>query len=204
MTVPNKFVRHDGFTLIEIVIVLGILAILAATLTPTLTKYVKASKQRRAEDDVRKIGASIGALNLDIGMWPIHEDWSDPAKQRNVATLKGPGLDPVDHDTSTWLTGTVTPLDDQIMDNDANYPDDPATDPKFWNGPYLDRLSPDPWGNAYLVNIKFLQPTEMKTEHLSSIFVLSAGADGVVSTPFQDAVNPVVEPQGDDVTYRLK
>ncbi|MFT7462613.1 MAG: hypothetical protein ACI9EF_000955, partial [Pseudohongiellaceae bacterium] len=45
-----------------------------------------------------------------------------------------------------------------------------------WDGPYIDDLSPDPWGRALLVNVDGL------VSGREQALVLSAGPDGVVST----------------------
>jgi type II secretory pathway pseudopilin PulG len=45
---------------------------------------------------------------------------------------------------------------------------------------------PDPWGNAYLVNIAALQSA-------GTVWVLSAGPDGIVQTPFVSRREPLAD-----------
>ncbi|MCB7129933.1 MAG: prepilin-type N-terminal cleavage/methylation domain-containing protein, partial [Candidatus Brocadiales bacterium] len=67
----KKLKCKSGFTLIEIVIVLAIIAVLAGILAPTLTRYVGDSRIRKAEVDVQHIGGAIALMYGDTGHWPI-------------------------------------------------------------------------------------------------------------------------------------
>lgn len=201
----RSFKEELGFTLIEIAIVLGILAVLVAVLVPTLTKYVGEAKIRRAEKDVQMICGSIGQFSSDTGLWPVSSNHGasggTPAKN-DVEVLKGPGNDPTDHATSQWFAtaNTSDNLDDQLQSNVADYP---TTGSRAWQGPYLGKLEKDPWGNAYLVNVEFLKPDQIKNR--KSVFVLSAGQNGVIDTPYSTTTGVgIVTPQEDDIICRLK
>lgn len=194
--------EQRGFTLIEVAIVLGILAVLVAVLVPTLTKYVGESKIRKAEKDVQMICGSIGQFNSDTGLWPVSSDFSTNSGKNDVEVLKGPGNNPTDNTTSQWfVTGnTVDDLDDQLQTNAANYP---TTGSRAWQGPYLGKIDKDPWGFAYVVNVEFLKPDQIKNR--KSVFVLSAGPNGVIDTPYSTTTGVgIVTPQEDDIVCRLK
>src|SRR3989338_5377661 len=96
----KKFGGAGGFTLIEIVIVLAIIAVLAGILAPTLTRYAGDARTRKTEADTRNIGAAIGKFYGDTGNWPIWASGSDTtadATKRNVlVTADG---DQADQDT---------------------------------------------------------------------------------------------------------
>jgi len=62
---------------------------------------------------------------------------------------------------------------------------DPAFGPD-WNGPYMMRVDPDPWGRACVATIG-----------ADAIWVLSAGPDGRIETRAHDTA-----PRGDDVGTR--
>ncbi|MCB7129932.1 MAG: type II secretion system protein GspG [Candidatus Brocadiales bacterium] len=204
------FKGKSGFTLIEMVIVLSIIATLAAILVPTLIKYTAESQMRRAQRDAQNISGSIGKFSSDTGLWPVSTNFNasggGTTSKNDIDTLKGPGNDPTNNTTSGWLStlgGTARTTDDladQLITNAADYK---TTGKRAWSGPYLDRVEEDPWGNAYLVNVKFLQPGQIR--NLKSVFVLSAGPDGEIDTPFENIISPnIVEPQDDDIVSRLK
>jgi prepilin-type N-terminal cleavage/methylation domain-containing protein len=190
---------EGGFTLIEMVIVLGIIAILASILVPTLTKYVGDTRLRKAQKDVELICAAIGQFHNDTGLMPVSSNYPVPATRNNVETLRGPGNNPTEFTggaADKWLNKTLDDLDDQIMDNGAAYP---TTGTNRWRGPYLSQLREDPWGNRYLINVKWIQPANMT--NLRSCFVLSAGPDGVIDTEFD---GDMVTPGDDDIVCRIK
>ena len=51
---------NKGFTLIELAVVLAIIAILAAVLTPMVTGYIDQARETRAQADVRGVITESG------------------------------------------------------------------------------------------------------------------------------------------------
>jgi general secretion pathway protein G len=207
--------RSGGFTLIEIVIVLAIIAILAGILAPVLTRYVGDSKIRRAEGDCQRIAAAMGLFYSDVGEWPIWKDgtnFGEPndAKAKlldgsagDVPTFTGTGW------TSVWINSTfVDSLTGQLGHNvpssDASkaYP---TTGKRAWRGPYLAEgyltMKPDPWGVRYLVNVEFLWPQNINGS--KPVFVISGGPDKEIDTAY-DQTGPDLTVSDDDIAFRIK
>src|SRR3990170_5868767 len=59
-----------GFTLVEVIVVIGVIAILAAILTPYITKYIDDSRVAKAKNETQVIGAAITSFYKDLGRWP--------------------------------------------------------------------------------------------------------------------------------------
>src|SRR5713101_3686857 len=73
-----------GFTLIEMVVVLAVIAILAAILTPIVTSYIERARVDAATNDVKKIAAAIVQFNTDTRVWPIYTATNFPADAAGV------------------------------------------------------------------------------------------------------------------------
>ncbi len=177
---------------------LGIIAVLASILVPTLVKYVGDTRIMKAQKDVELICAAIGKFYSDTSLMPVSSDYINGTKN-DVDVLKGPGNNPTDYsgtDADKWLDKVLDDMDNHLMDNEANYP---TTGGKKWNGPYLSQLSDDPWGNCYLVNVRWIQPSQIS--HSQSCFVLSSGPNGEIDTEFN---GNNISPAGDDIVCRLK
>src|SRR2546427_12150997 len=102
-----------GFTMMEMVIVLAIIAILAAVLTPIVVGYVDQSRVAKTQSDVRTIGEAIGRFERDVGRYPM---WSTANallqdSSANLVTLRGPGNLPTEASTTAWTSATPTDAD---------------------------------------------------------------------------------------------
>jgi len=210
--------NKKGFTLIEMVVVLAVIAILAAILTPTLTRYIESARVRRAENDCKVIAGAVAAFNADVGEWPI---WISGAQadmrsaDDAVNLLVGPGTDPLntgsladwdDALSSANAADSIATISAQLNENDPGYATGPGR--RQWKGPYLSEaagrqeIGIDPWGNKYLVVVKSLQPGAADTDALSlSSYVLSAGPNEVIETAFDLPLGTGVAPgpDGDDI-----
>ncbi|MEM7410914.1 MAG: prepilin-type N-terminal cleavage/methylation domain-containing protein [Myxococcota bacterium] len=216
--------RHRaGFTLIEILVGVAILAILSAALTPLVIKYVNDGRRARALSDSQILGQAIRAFNLDTGIWPVSSDGNindggevsrlvglpagfggaDIPNGANVAT----GDDNWDGGGSG---GAAQPIEDHLIFNrtatvDPLYPVSASPpQPPGWNGPYLDRVPLDPWGRPFVCNVRYLQNanvngTTQAERDQHAVWCLSAGPNGVWETAFDDGTEIENNPGGDDI-----
>jgi len=205
---------NRGFTLIEMVVVLAVVAILAAILTPTIAKNINDAKIARANNEVQVIAAAIGSFYKDIGRWPTSDG---NAMTDTIRVLYGPGDEPAIQGggvaqeeywrstTNPWGAAYIDTFAHQLVQNDpggaaTNYPDS-TTVPRpelRWQGPYITEIKADPWGSHYSCNIYY-------TFALTTNFVgvWSAGPDRTSNT---DAIQDktIVTIGGDDIVYRLQ
>jgi general secretion pathway protein G len=63
-----------GFTLLELMVVLLILALLATIAAPRVTHYLTRAKIGSARIQVDALGAAVDAFNLDVGRFPTEEE----------------------------------------------------------------------------------------------------------------------------------
>jgi len=212
--------KQNGFTLIEVIVVIAVVAILAAILTPTIAKQIQDSRISRTKNETLVIGAAIADLKKDTGWWPythtngpaggVDRILGDPTTvPTGAATGHGAGA-------ANWGTiGTTKPIYDYLY---YNNPDDdtgstgqnqanqdyPTTGEFKWNGPYIkDKLLKDPWGRSYVVNARYFPGnTQYGGTNRHHVYVLSAGPDHLWSTPFANGTAEE-EITGDDIGFRI-
>ncbi|MDD5225858.1 MAG: type II secretion system major pseudopilin GspG [Candidatus Omnitrophica bacterium] len=125
-----------GFTLIELMIVIVIIAGLAAMVVPRLVGRTDQANRAIAKADVSSnIAMALKLYYLDNGRFPTTE--------QGIAALE--------------TAPTSAPV------------------PANWNGPYLETVPEDPWGNPY----KYKCPG---TFNKTGYDLYSAGSDGIEDT----------------------
>lgn len=208
MTLSREVNR--GFTLIEMVVVLAVVAILAAILTPTIAKNINDAKLARATNETQVIASAIGSFFKDLGRWPT-SNGSDANHPDSVRLLYGPGTIPTDGasaviDDENWLVGgTLVTGNEDTFSNQliANTPggllaySTTGTELK-WKGPYLNEIKADPWGNYYGCNIYYTYNSTT-----NAVGVWSAGPDRTTNTAFT-ATSVSFAVGGDDIIARIQ
>ncbi len=123
--------RSGGFTLVEMLLVLVILATLAAIVIPKMAGRSQQAKVTAAASQIQSFKTALDSFEVDNGYYPKGGNLNDLVNQPNGATN--------------------------------------------WKGPYLERIPPDPWGNAYTY--------DYPGKHNASGFDLTcAGPDGRTGT----------------------
>jgi general secretion pathway protein G len=69
--------RRSGFTLIEILVVIVVIAILATLVAPNVFQHVGAAKQATAKSQIEMLGAALDAYRLDNGRYPTTQQGLD-------------------------------------------------------------------------------------------------------------------------------
>ena len=67
---PLAHRRRSGFTLIEILVVIVVIAILATLVAPNIFQHVGAAKSATAKSQIEMLGAALDAYRLDNGRYP--------------------------------------------------------------------------------------------------------------------------------------
>jgi prepilin-type N-terminal cleavage/methylation domain-containing protein len=199
--------NKKGFTLIEMVVVLAVVAILAAILTPTIAKSIDDAKLTRASNECQVIGAAIASFYKDVGRWPT-ANGTVATLDDDVYLLYGSvGGDPVAPPTggAEWDDDTSTDSDtfeNQLIANTpgtgANvYPTWTVATQIGWNGPYIGGIKADPYGTYYMCNIQ-----NAYDGLAQGAWVISAGVNRDPETIF-DITETTTTLTGDDLGVRL-
>lgn len=214
---------RGGFTLVEAVVVIAVVALLSAIIVPLAAKQIDEAKKARARNDCLVIAAAMQMFLRDVGTWPssaccvggrlvtngVYVLVSGTAVQ-TIATGIGTDYGYTANGYDDWYdAGTDQDLSCICIDTfdnhlNANQPMGqtgqvyPTSGEFRWKGPYLPPIGKDPWGHYYVANTWALG-------NGGQCVVLSAGPNGYFDTPPSPAVT-VTGPSGDDIwaTVHLK
>jgi prepilin-type N-terminal cleavage/methylation domain-containing protein len=126
----GRCMNKRGFTLLEIVVVVGLLGLLTALGSLAVKKSIHNSRVKRAEAELEMISAAVLQMAWDTGRWPNLAIRTDPGSTK-VLDLS---------DETAGLMNTAAP-DDSIYPN--------------WKGPYYEGSVEDPWGNKYFFDPEY-------------------------------------------------
>ncbi len=206
--------NQGGFTLIEIVVAVAIVAIFVAAISPMVFRHLEESKISRAKNETETIARAVTTYFKDVGVWPVtnRNGPSGNYVDRVVSSLDIPRAVGPDagRGASNWGSyGTKKRLGDYLYYNnpdddtgEANQNQDgqdwPLHGQGAWRGPYLENYEfNDPWHHAYVINARYFPNGHYDGSIRHKVFVLSAGPNGKWETPFDDGT--VEEIMGDDI-----
>ena len=161
----------------EVVVVLGIISLLAAIMTPIVLDYLEDAKRGKAQAECNGIYAALMKYNKDNNKWP--------GTKEETMYLYSAGTKPTDASAIT-VGGYTDSAGAGLAFADVSielYPDYMESDPT------------DAWGNAYVVLVNGL----LDRSSADRALILSAGPDGELNTDKTDT-----KPQGDDIGRRIK
>ena len=191
--------RSAGVSLLEAVVIMGVMAIMAGALAPVVSTSLRKQKLQRARVEVGALRDAIVTFMSDVREQGFSSDASlSLASQEPVYLAVGNGDIPeiAAGIESVWRLPVDSASVDFLERHLATNRPGGVTDRGYatWRGAYLTSpIPPDPWGNRYMVNSMYLWgPYGLKYDTV----VLSAGPNEMVESQFtQDGFMP----GGDDI-----
>jgi len=206
MTCTRKILgRRAGFTLIELILVVAVVAILAAILVPTVFSILDDAALTKGKADVKAVAGAIAKFRDDTGEFPTR--LAGGASGTEVNLLYSGTVAPVvgDFSPSTGMglfdcapaTECETFQFPFITNSSAaNAYSTVPTAKKRWKGPYLSDNTTDEFDSPYIVYVSRLKTTPVTTERAWIVF---AGQNKVYeTTPGSTSA------QGDDFVFLIK
>lgn len=194
-----------GFTMVELIIAIVVIAVLAAILIPTILGQVERARISDAMEQVNQTAITFKRFFEDTGYWPYGNTVWNPNPNGS------PSVAPTSFSTGDTtlfanIAPTVTPPLLPCSQVNAGM--------SCWNGPYLGRGSSmadpnmiDPWGDVLLYTMQrpfdgFGGGTQYAPNGI--VVVWSAGpnmADETGCTTVNNAVNGQISPTGCTLSY---
>lgn len=93
-----KYFVQQGFTLLEMLVVLVIITLIAGLVGPRLMGHTEEAKVKTAKTQVQMLKGALGTLYLDIGRYPTDQEGlailsTPPGDEKVKPFWKGPYLD---------------------------------------------------------------------------------------------------------------
>jgi general secretion pathway protein G len=90
--IGKRDARDEGYTLVELLVVLAILGLLVAIATPQVLKYLDSSKLSAAHTEVESLASAVDLYRLDVGRYPTAQESLEAlvAAPPNVTAWNGP------------------------------------------------------------------------------------------------------------------
>ena len=93
----SRLRARDGFTLIEILVVIAVISLLAALVAPNVFRHVGTAKDAAAKSQIEMLGAALDAYRLDNGRYPttaqgLEALWEEPTAEPRPSNWRGPYL----------------------------------------------------------------------------------------------------------------
>jgi general secretion pathway protein G len=101
-TIPKRLRGQSGFTLIEILVVITIIALIMSLVGPRVLNYLGESKVKAARIQIQSFGSALDLFNLDTGRYPT-------TSEGLTALVQSPGTIPSWN--GPYLKGGVVPND---------------------------------------------------------------------------------------------
>ena len=214
-----------GFTLIEIIVAVTLVAILSAAVAPSVLNNISQGRIARTQSDVQAIASAIMKFKSETGKFPNLVMPGDPDSSQTLDFLatasvaddlpnKGGTNWPealtsgsyADGSTETVANHLILGLTDNGTASIDSYPRIPAganaDDPTIvgFRSGLISSAPLDPWGHAYLINVASLDSLSG-----NPVWVISAGPNGLMQTDVEaTGTDAVTTLGGDDIGFRVK